>query len=339
MTLNEHKIVRVVYNTRIDLALVDIFSQLSRTRIKALIRDGRLTVMRESKNHLVIDPAWTAREGDIVALDIPAPTPTELIPEEMLLDVIYEDNELIIVNKPAGLVMHPSAGHAEGTLVHGLLAHCGDSLTGVGDERRPGIVHRLDKNTSGLVVVAKTNFAHRMLSSQFAAHGRDGQLEREYIGLVWGTPRPAQGRINTCYGRDPNNWRKMAVLPEQQIIANGYTETETSGRAITHYIAQQSTNKNITPVLSRLETGRTHQIRVHMRHIGHPIIGDALYSSDMRARVRKQPESLALALSGLKRHALHARLLGFVHPTRGEKMLFAAPPPRDMATCLDVLTP
>ena len=317
------------HNIRVDLVLSGIFSDISRTHIKALIRDGRLIVRRDDNNHRVIDPAWHVRNGDAVTLDIPTPVASTLQPEKMLLDILYEDGHVIVLNKPAGMVVHPSAGHVHGTLVHGLLAHCGDALTGIGDVKRPGIVHRLDKDTSGVMVIAKTNPAHQSLSAQFAEHGRDGKLEREYIGLVWGAPRPTQGIISTGYGRNPDNWRKMAVLPTKN----------STPHAITHYHAQPSTTKAITPIICKLETGRTHQIRVHMHHLKHPIIGDALYGSNSGARVCRLSPMLIKAFTNLKRQALHAQMLSFVHPASGDKLRFTAPAPRDMAACLDILTP
>ncbi len=244
----------------------------------------------------------------------------EIIP----LDVVYEDDALIVIDKPAGLVVHPGAGHATGTLVNALIAHCGASLSGIGGVARPGIVHRLDKDTSGLLVIAKTDQAHRALADQFADHGRTGELERGYLALVWGAPSRPHGTIDANVGRHPTSRTKMAVLPAGK------------GReAVTHWRVVETFGRGKEPVASliecTLETGRTHQVRVHMAHIGHPLIGDPLYGQGFKSKLRSLPEPLHGKLAGLNRQALHAEELAFAHPVTGTLLKFNSPLPADLA--------
>jgi 23S rRNA pseudouridine1911/1915/1917 synthase len=249
----------------------------------------------------------------------------------MPLNVVYEDDAIIVIDKPAGLVVHPGAGNIDKTLVNALIAHCGKSLSGIGGVARPGIVHRLDKDTSGLLVVAKTDRAHRALSEQFADHGREGELERTYLALVWGTPSRRSGSIDAPIGRHPTSRTKMAVVP-----------TSKGGReAVTHYrvlqtFGQRPGTHGSAPVASllecRLETGRTHQVRVHLASAGMPLIGDPVYSTGYKSKARTLPTKLQAKLADFKRQALHAGSLAFTHPVTSTLLKFNCPPPADFAT-------
>jgi 23S rRNA pseudouridine1911/1915/1917 synthase len=233
---------------------------------------------------------------------------------------VFEDKHLIVINKPAGLVVHPAAGHAGGTLVNALLAHCGDSLSGIGGVKRPGIVHRLDKDTSGLLVIAKTDKAHGALSEQFAAHGRDGRLQRAYLAFVWGDLVRPTGMITTGIGRSTTNRQKQAV------------STRSDAReAITHYEVVERFGGVASLVRCNLETGRTHQIRVHMAHIGHPLLGDGVYGSGFKTSIAKLSDEARVAVNALKGQALHAALLGFEHPVSGKALQFEAGLPADLS--------
>ncbi|WP_323014904.1 RluA family pseudouridine synthase, partial [Devosia sp.] len=236
---------------------------------------------------------------------------------------------LIVVNKPAGMVVHPAPGSPNGTLVNALLFHCGDSLAGIGGVKRPGIVHRLDRDTSGVMVAAKTEQAHRHLAEQFADHGRTGPLHRAYIAFVWGSTETGKGTIEAPLGRDQNNRLKQAVRRDGR-------------EAITHYFVERRFGDegwDITRVQCHLETGRTHQIRVHMAHIGHPLVADAVYASGYATKIRRLPEAVAEPILALGRQALHAAELGFEHPTTGQEMFFEAPLPDDLQALEDALEP
>lgn len=316
---------------RLDAALARRLAgdDLSRSRIKALVLDGRVAV----GGRTVTDPSAKIAAGAAVAIDLPATAPAAPGPEPIPLAIVHEDAEVVVLDKPAGLVVHPAAGHASGTLVNALIAHCGASLSGIGGVARPGIVHRLDKETSGLMVVAKTDRAHRSLAAQFADHGRTGPLERAYLAVVWGVPRQRSGTVDLPIGRNPRDRETMAVV-------HGAHGRE----AITHYEVLETYGPAQDPVASlvecRLETGRTHQIRVHMTRLGHPLLGDPTYGTGFRTKVEKlhrlAPQAAA-ALEALGRQALHARLLAFEHPKTGRTRRFESDPPADMAALIEAL--
>ncbi len=315
--------------TRIDRFLASKLSELSRSRLQTLIRAGHVAVAGQS----VADPGLKLKCDDAVTVVVPPPAPAAPRGEAMALNVVYEDQDVIVIDKPAGLVVHPAAGHAEGTLVNALIAHCGDSLSGIGGVRRPGIVHRLDKDTSGLLVVAKNDAAHQALSDQFAAHGADGQLQRSYRALVWGALIRPSGFVDAPLGRSRINRVKMAVVPEA------------AGRhAVTHYeVAKVFADTKGNPAVSllnlELETGRTHQIRVHLAHIGHPVLGDQTYGVGFKTSASRLPPAAQEALQKLNRQALHAAELGFTHPSSGKALHFTSPMPADMAALVEALTP
>jgi 23S rRNA pseudouridine1911/1915/1917 synthase len=315
--------VRVAAAGRLDRALALALGDLSRSRVQALIRDGRVTV----EGRALRDPAQAVAEGVEVAIEVPDAVAAEPAPEAMPLAVVHEDEDLIVLDKPAGLVVHPGAGHAGGTLVNALLAHCGASLSGIGGVRRPGIVHRLDKDTSGLLVVAKNDRAHGVLAAQFADHGRTGPLERAYRALAWGVPEPRGGRIELALERSARNREKIVVVPAGR------------GRhAITRYAVEEILSGGEASLLTcRLETGRTHQIRVHLAHGGHALMGDAVYGSGLMTKANRLGPRARAALEALGRQALHAAVLGFAHPRTGAAMRFESPLPADLAELLDAL--
>jgi len=316
--------------TRLDRFLASHATDLSRSRIQTLIREGRASV----NGVAATDPNQRLDAEDLVRLHLPLPQPAGPQPEPLPLTIVYEDADIIVIDKPAGMVVHPAAGNWSGTLVNALIAHCGDSLSGIGGVRRPGIVHRLDKDTSGLMIVAKHDRAHRRLAAQFADHGREGRLLREYEALVWGAPLPRKGTIRAPLGRHPTNRLKRAVMPEQ-------------GRnAVTHYrtIARYAADNDGTDIIAarlacRLETGRTHQIRVHMAHIGHPVIGDSLYARGFMSRLARLPEKLQSAILSLNGQALHAAVLCIAHPETGAFLSFRSDPPGDIAHVVETMRP
>jgi 23S rRNA pseudouridine1911/1915/1917 synthase len=306
---------------RLDRVLADALPAISRSRLQGLIRDGKVTV----GGAVALDPGGKLKGGEALLLRVPPPEEPEPVAEDIPLTVVFEDAHVIVIDKPAGLVVHPAAGHASGTLVNALIGHCGDSLSGIGGVKRPGIVHRLDKDTSGLLVVAKSDAAHAGLSAQFAAHGADGRLKRAYLAFVWGVPPRTRGIIDAALSRSAHNRIKIAVVPAA------------AGRhAVTHYeVLETFKDKDGgAPVASlvrlELETGRTHQIRVHMAHIGHPVLGDALYGSGFTTRSARLSEPARIALATLGRQALHAAELGFEHPLTGKAMTLQSPLPADL---------
>ncbi len=302
-------------------------ADFSRSRVQQLIRQGAVRV----GNAVATEPKRKMLAGDIVAVDLPEPEPAEPMGEDIPLSVLYEDEHLIVIDKPAGLVVHPGAGNWTGTLVNALIHHCGDSLSGIGGVRRPGIVHRLDKDTSGVMVVAKTDTAHRRLADAFADHGREGDLDRAYAALVWGAPTRDAGSVEAWIGRSARDRTLRAVVKETQADAR---------HAVTHYIVEERfggarEGAAASLVECRLETGRTHQIRVHMAHIGHPVIGDPDYGAAFRTKANKLPELLRRMAKAFPRQALHAKSLAFRHPASGELMRFRTPLPEDMAALVE----
>jgi 23S rRNA pseudouridine1911/1915/1917 synthase len=303
---------------RLDRVLAAHCPDLSRTRIKALILDGRVTV----KSAVVRDPAHHVTAGDAITIDVPPAVPAEPEGENIPLDIVYEDDDIVVLNKPKGLVVHPAAGHETGTLVNALIAHCGASLSGIGGVRRPGIVHRLDKDTTGLMVVAKNDRAHQSLTAQFADHGRTGEMRRGYMAFVWGVPNRPRGTIDQPIDRPPHAREKMAVRQ--------------GGReAITHWDTIEAFNgddgKPVAALLAcQLETGLTHQIRVHLAHAGHPLMGDEVYGSGFKTKASHLAPQAKIALAALGRQALHAYLLVLEHPATGEIMEWQTGLPEDL---------
>lgn len=305
---------------RLDKMLARRLPEFSRARLQALIADGHVEIdgLAESQ------AARKLKGTETIRIALPPPEPATPPGEAIVLDIAYEDDDLVVINKPAGMVVHPSNGHERGTLVNALIHHCGDSLSGINGVLRPGIVHRLDKDTSGLLVVAKNDRAHRGLAEQFADHGRTGPLERRYLAIVWGQLPRRSGTIDAGIARSSVNRERMVV-----------SKAERARFAITHYeVLDEFVHEGAVRaslIACRLETGRTHQIRVHLAHIGHPLLGDALYGSGFRTREKFLPETAQLALRDMDRQALHAELLAFEHPRTGEPLEFAAEPPADFA--------
>jgi 23S rRNA pseudouridine1911/1915/1917 synthase len=306
---------------RLDRFLAQHLTAFSRARLQALIRAGAVT--RDAT--METDLGRRVRAGETYSVRVPPPEAPEPEGQDIPLVVVYEDKHLIVVDKPRGLAVHPAPGHASGTLVNALIAHCGDSLSGIGGVMRPGIVHRLDKDTTGLMVAAKSDAAHRGLSEQFAAHGRDGRLERAYRAIAWGAPDRPRGLISAALSRSAVNRTKIAVVDESR------------GRhAVTRYeVLDKFPSGGAKPIASLLrlvlETGRTHQVRVHLAHIGHPLLGDKTYGAGFKASARKLSPRAQAALDALDRQALHAAELAFVHPVTGKRMTFTSPLPPDMA--------
>ena len=304
---------------------------ISRARVQALVRKGLVTI-----NGVV--PRGTSTKisaGDVIRFAMPPAEEAIPQPEDIPLDILHEDADLIVVNKPAGMVVHPAPGNWSGTLVNALLFHCKGSLSGIGGVKRPGIVHRLDKDTSGVMVVAKSYRAHLDLQEQFADHGRTGPLERSYWALCWGAPPRMKGRVENYLGRHPTKRLQRAVVSEDGPDAK---------IAVTHYEVLQRYEDDKSPgdalvslIECRLETGRTHQIRVHMTHIGNPLLGDQEYGKQFANRGVRLPQQAATLFEDFKRQALHARTLGFKHPSSGEAVSFSADPPKDMTDLIAAL--
>jgi 23S rRNA pseudouridine1911/1915/1917 synthase len=314
---------------RLDRVLARHIAELSRSRLKALIEAGAVAL----DGRTIRDPNHRVNSGDAVCVAVPPPEPAKPAAEPRPLAVVYEDDAIIVIDKPKNLVVHPAAGHPAGTLVNALIAHCGDSLSGIGGERRPGIVHRLDKDTTGLMVVAKNDRAHKGLAAQFASHGRGGEdFERGYLALVWGAPDRPHGTIDRPIDRSPHSRDRMAVR-------EGGREAVTHWQVLERYgtnPADRSSRRGgpgqavASLLLCRLETGRTHQIRVHLASIGHPVMGDETYGSGFRTKVALLPPEAQSALRGLGRQALHAHILSVAHPTSGEILRFRSELPADL---------
>jgi 23S rRNA pseudouridine1911/1915/1917 synthase len=302
---------------RADRFLADHLPGLSRSRVKQFIEEGR--VQRDGA--WLTQPAEPVRPG--VTYTLTPPTPISARPEAQVIpfEILYEDKHLIVLDKPPGLVVHPAPGNFDGTLVNALLAHCGDTLPGIGGEKRPGIVHRLDKDTSGVMVVAKTEAAMASLSALFLA--RD--LDRAYLALCWGMPSPTAGDIEGAIGRDPKDRKRMAV------VAKG------GKQALTHYRTLGAAHAAVSLVSCKLATGRTHQIRVHLSTSGHPIVGDPVYLRRIPSVAKSLPSELRATLLDFPRQALHAARLGFRHPATGKTLSFETRPPPDMQDLIDQL--
>ncbi|QPC99285.1 RluA family pseudouridine synthase [Qipengyuania soli] len=295
---------------RLDKALAEA-TGLSRERVKALIADGAVTVGK----HVATSASAKVAEGTRFSIALPPPEPLAAEPQDIPLDIVFEDDHLVVVNKPAGMVVHPAAGNPDGTLVNALLHHCAGRLSGINGVARPGIVHRIDKDTSGLLVVAKSDAAHEGLAKQFADHS----ITRRYLAVCAGHPNPPSGTISGRIGRSDKDRKKMAVLPD---------DSSRGKRAVTHYETLKRLD-NAALIECRIETGRTHQVRVHCASIGHPLLGDPVYG--------RTPKPLRALLESLdfKRQALHAARLGFIHPISGESLDFWAELPPDMRELID----
>jgi 23S rRNA pseudouridine1911/1915/1917 synthase len=294
---------------RLDKFLSERIGTISRSRVKGLILEGFL--LRDGI--VTTDPSETIKLAATYTLCQPPATPATPIGEDISFPILYEDKYLLVLDKPAGLVVHPAPGNPDGTLVNALIAHCGDSLTGIGGERRPGIVHRLDKDTSGVMVVAKTEPVHVALSAAFAARA----IDRQYLALCWGLPNPTSGSIEGDIGRDPRDRKRMTVV------------TRNGKAALTHYRVLHGFGVVAALLACKLATGRTHQIRVHMAHIGHPLIGDPVYLKRKPAASNALTEPARGLALDFPRQALHAEILGFIHPITGKNLRFETAPPAD----------
>jgi 23S rRNA pseudouridine1911/1915/1917 synthase len=327
---------------RLDRLLARHVADLSRSRVKALIEVGSVEV----DGHTIRDPSYRVNSGALIEVDVPAPQPARPGPEPIPLKVIYEDADIIVIDKPAGLVVHPAAGNWTGTLVNGLIAHCGDSLSGIGGERRPGIVHRLDKDTTGLMVVAKNDRAHAALAAQFTDHGRNGAVfERGYLAFVWGAPDRPHGTIDRPIDRDPRARNRMAVRKGGREAVTHWQVLErypaVKANRLTAKMTAKAKAENPGFVASllatRLETGRTHQIRVHFASMGHPLLGDPVYGPGFRTKAALLSQAGQAALAALGRQALHAHILRINHPLTGEILEFRSELPPDLARLRNAL--
>ena len=313
---------------RLDRVLARHVAELSRSRLKTLIENGAVSLDKRT----IRDPSHRVNSGVAILVDVPPPEPAKPAAEPIPLNVVYEDADIIVIDKPANLVVHPATGHWTGTLVNALIAHCGDSLSGIGGERRPGIVHRLDKDTTGLMIVAKNDHAHRVLAAQFADHGRsDETFKRGYLAFVWEAPERPHGTIDKPIDRNPKARDRMAVR-------EGGREAVTHWQVLERYRGQPESSrarKSPAPVASmlacQLETGRTHQIRVHLASIGHPLLGDQAYGAGFRTKAALLPPKAQNALAALGRQALHSHILSVRHPSTGDILTFRSELPPDLA--------
>jgi len=303
---------------RLDVVLASLLDGHSRSRCQALIRTGALLI----DGATISEPKYRVKQDQQLCFNEPDPSDAEPVPQDIPLTVLFEDDAIIVIDKPAGMVVHPAPSVEKDTLVNALLFHCGDSLKGIGGVKRPGIVHRLDKETSGVMIAAKTDEAHQSLSAQFADHGKNGPLRRTYNAFVWGVPDPEKGTVDAMIGRSTQNRTKQAIVEK-----NGRT-------AVTHYKTLKAYGGNtwtVSKIACQLETGRTHQIRVHMAHIGNALLGDPSYGIGFESRERNMPMLVQKSLKSLARQALHAVDLTIAHPVTGEKMHFSSQLPTDMA--------
>ncbi|MBC9176985.1 RluA family pseudouridine synthase [Pseudoroseomonas ludipueritiae] len=303
---------------RVDRFLAAGIGTLSRSRVKALIEAGQ--VLRDGAP--VADPSEPVRAGATYRVEVPPAAPATPQAQDIPLTILFEDRHLIVLDKPPGLVVHPAPGNQDGTLVNALLAHAGDELAGIGGEKRPGIVHRLDKDTSGVMVVAKTERAHQVLSATFASREA---LERSYLALAWGVPGAPNGEVDAPIGRHPTDRKRMAVV------------TRNGKDALTRYSTERAWGTACALLRCRLATGRTHQIRVHLAHLGHPIVGDPVYLKRVPGSAKALPTPARDALLAFPRQALHAESLGFRHPVTGENLRFTTPLPQDFKHLLALL--
>ena len=302
---------------RLDRFLARRLSGLSRSRLKQLIETGRVS----ESGATLSDPSQKVKAGQVFRLELPPVAPATPLGQAMDLAIVYEDEDLIVIDKPAGMVVHPAPGNPDKTLVNALIAHCGGSLSGIGGERRPGIVHRLDKDTSGLLVAAKNDAAHQALAADFAAR----RIDRHYLAVVWGMPAPREGEIEGAIGRHPVDRKRMAVVSR-------------GGRsALTRYRVVAALGLGASLVECRLATGRTHQIRVHLASIAHPLLGDPVYGKETAERRARLSPAGRAALAGFRRQALHAASLGFRHPRTGAWLAFESPMPPDLACLINAL--
>ena len=295
---------------RLDRVLAAKLDQLSRSRLKSLIEQGRVRLAGAT----IEEPSYRVKPGQTFAIIIPDIVPALPAAQSLPLDILYEDSDVIVLMKPPGMAVHPGPGTPDRTLVNALIAHCGDSLSGIGGVRRPGIVHRLDKDTSGLLVAAKTDLAHQGLAADFARHA----IERAYLAVVWGIPSPRSGEIEGAIGRHPTNRKKMAI------VARG------GKPALTRYKVVRPLGRGASLVDCRLATGRTHQIRVHLTALGHPVIGDPVYGRPTPARLALLSPVQQDAARAMRRQALHAYRLGFRHPRSGEQLVWESDLPADI---------
>lgn len=299
---------------RLDVFLSKELPDVTRSMVQSWIKAGLVTA-----SDVTLNASHKLKEGTVLCVQRPEAVAAEPLPVQMDLDIVYEDSDVLVINKPVGLVVHPGAGHMQDTLVNGLLHHC-DDLSGIGGVMRPGIVHRLDKDTSGLMVVAKHDKAHHVLSKQFEEKGQDNGLIRKYVGFVWGAPNPLKGQIETFMGRDYKNRQKMMVLKAGGKWALTFYET----------IKRYSQTSTISKIIFTLATGRTHQIRVHCQHHKIPMLGDSIYGS-------KKGKEWGDEVHNFPRQALHACYLQFIHPVNGDLMVFEAPLPPDLQTLEEIL--
>ena len=307
-----------LHGIRLDKFIATSLPEISRSMAQKLIAGNNI----RKGEMLISDCAYKVKEGDIYVVNIPTPTESEMLPADIPLKIIYEDDEFLVIDKPAGLTVHPGAGNHDDTMANALLAHCGRSLSGIGGVMRPGIVHRLDKDTSGLIMAAKTDLAHRSLTRQIA----DRTLKRTYLAVCWGIPKPLQGRVDANIGRSTQNRKKMAV-----VASGGKT-------AATNYEVIEILGGGIASIVEcRLETGRTHQIRVHMMHIGNPLVGDQAYCGKRGGTIKTLSDEAKSYLKEFKRQALHSYKVGLMHPLNMQEMAFNSDLPTDIAKLVTVL--